>query len=85
MGEPISPSADELEGLPEGGLAGLIAKGRAQGSLTTGDYAEGVTWLMRRNPIYMSQAQLAKLRRVMPRYSRDVQPLNDRVIRRRQP
>ena len=37
MGEPISPSADELEGLPEEGLAGLIAKGRAQGSLTTGD------------------------------------------------
>jgi RNA polymerase primary sigma factor len=37
VGEPISPSADELEGLPEGGLAGLIAKGRAQGSLTTGD------------------------------------------------
>ncbi|HEU5449711.1 MAG TPA: RNA polymerase sigma factor region1.1 domain-containing protein, partial [Acidimicrobiia bacterium] len=37
MGEPISPSADDLEGLPEGGLAGLIAKGRAQGSLTTGD------------------------------------------------
>ena len=47
MGEPISPSADSqpgghprtpgLEGLPEGGLAGLIAKGREQGSLTTGD------------------------------------------------
>ena len=37
MGEPISPSADDLEGLPESGLAGLIAKGRAQGSLTTGD------------------------------------------------
>ena len=37
MGEPISPSADDLEGLPEGGLAGLIAKGQAQGSLTTGD------------------------------------------------
>jgi RNA polymerase primary sigma factor len=37
VGEPISPSADDLEGLPEGGLAGLIAKGRAQGSLTTGD------------------------------------------------
>jgi RNA polymerase primary sigma factor len=37
VGEPISPSADDLEGLPEDGLAGLIAKGRAQGSLTTGD------------------------------------------------
>jgi RNA polymerase primary sigma factor len=37
VGEPISPSADDLEGLPEGGLAQLVAKGRAQGSLTTGD------------------------------------------------
>jgi RNA polymerase primary sigma factor len=37
VGEPISPSADDLEGLPEGGLARLVAKGRAQGSLTTGD------------------------------------------------
>jgi RNA polymerase primary sigma factor len=37
VGEPISPSADDLKGLPEGGLAGLVAKGRAQGSLTTGD------------------------------------------------
>ena len=37
MGEPISTSSKDLEGLPEAGLASLIAKGRAQGSLTTGD------------------------------------------------
>jgi len=37
VGEPISPSSEDLDGLPEAGLAGLIAKGRAQGSLTTGD------------------------------------------------
>ena len=54
MGEPISPSADEfhpgglppapgLEGLPESGLAGLIAKGRAQGSLTTGDVFDALS------------------------------------------
>jgi RNA polymerase primary sigma factor len=43
VGEPISPSADELEGLPEGGLAGLIAKGRAQGSLTTGDVFDALS------------------------------------------
>ena len=43
MGEPISPSADDLEGLPEGGLAGLIAKGRAQGSLTTGDVFDALS------------------------------------------
>jgi carbonic anhydrase len=55
------------------------------GSLTTPDYAEGVTWLMRRTAITMSAAQIAKLRRVMGRYSRDVEPLNDRTIRYRRP
>ena len=34
MGEPISPSPEDLQGLPEEALTGLIAKGRAQGSLT---------------------------------------------------
>src|SRR3989440_2850009 len=43
VGEPISPSADDLEGLPELGLAGLIAKGRAQGSLTTGDVFDALS------------------------------------------
>jgi len=43
VGEPISPSADDLEGLPEGELAGLIAKGRAQGSLTTGDVFDALS------------------------------------------
>ncbi|HEY4410927.1 MAG TPA: sigma-70 factor domain-containing protein, partial [Acidimicrobiia bacterium] len=37
MGEPISPSPEDLQGLPEEALAGLIAKGRAQGSLTDAD------------------------------------------------
>jgi RNA polymerase primary sigma factor len=43
VGEPISPSASDLEGLPESGLAGLIAKGRAQGSLTTGDVFDALS------------------------------------------
>jgi RNA polymerase primary sigma factor len=34
VGEPISPPPEDLQGLPEEALAGLIAKGRAQGSLT---------------------------------------------------
>jgi carbonic anhydrase len=55
------------------------------GSLTTPDYAEDVTWLMRRTAITMSAAQIAKLHSVMRRYSRDVQPLNGRVIRYRAP
>jgi RNA polymerase primary sigma factor len=37
VGEPISPSSKDLEGLPEEALAGLIAKGRAQGSLSDAD------------------------------------------------
>ena len=37
MGEPVSPFSEGLEGLPAHGLAGLIAKGKEQGSLTTGD------------------------------------------------
>lgn len=58
------------------------------GSLTTGTtepFTEGVTWLMRRTAITMSRAQLDRLRRVMHRYSRDIQPLNRRVIRYRRP
>jgi len=37
VGEPISPSPEDLQGLPEEALTGLIAKGRAQGSLTDAD------------------------------------------------
>ena len=37
MGEPLGATNEGLEGLPEEGLAWLVAKGRAQGSLTTGD------------------------------------------------
>lgn len=58
------------------------------GSLTTGSsepYAEGVTWLMRRTAITLSVDQLRKLREVMRRYSRDVQPLHGREIRYRRP
>jgi len=55
------------------------------GSLTTPDYAIGVTWLMRRTAITLSRAQLDQLHHVMGRYSRDVQPLGGRVIRYRRP
>ena len=34
MGEPISPPPEDQQGLPQEALAALIAKGRAQGSLT---------------------------------------------------
>lgn len=56
------------------------------GSLTTGStepYAAGITWLMRRTPITMTHQQLDRLRQVMGRYSRDVQPRYGRPIRYR--
>jgi carbonic anhydrase len=58
------------------------------GSLTSGTrepYQEGVTWLMRAQSISMSAGQLAALRHAMHRYSRNVQPLNERVIVYRRP
>lgn len=55
------------------------------GSLTTPDFAEGVTWLMRQRAITMSATQLRDLRNAMPEYSRDTMPLGGRVIRYRHP
>jgi RNA polymerase primary sigma factor len=43
VGEPLSPSPEDLVGLPESELAALIAKGRAQGSLTTGDVFDALS------------------------------------------
>jgi carbonic anhydrase len=51
------------------------------GSLTTGQYDEGVTWLMRNHPIEMSQNQVSQLQNVMGRWSRATQPLGTRPIR----
>ena len=43
MGEPASPFSEGLEGLPVDGLALLVAKGKAQGSLTTGDVFDALS------------------------------------------
>ncbi|MGH9034804.1 MAG: RNA polymerase sigma factor region1.1 domain-containing protein, partial [Acidimicrobiia bacterium] len=43
MGEPVSPFSEGLEGLPLDGLALLVAKGKAQGSLTTGDVFDALS------------------------------------------
>jgi len=43
VGEPVGPVSESLEGLPEQGLAGLVAKGRAQGSLTTGEVFDALS------------------------------------------
>jgi carbonic anhydrase len=55
------------------------------GSLTNPPYTEGVAWLVRTQTIWMDAAQLAKLRSVMGRYSRELQPLNGRVVEFRRP
>jgi carbonic anhydrase len=51
------------------------------GSLTTPRFDEPVTWLVRNHPIEMSRDQVIKLRGVMDRWSRPLQPLNRRQIR----
>ncbi len=43
MGEPVSPISEGLEGLPVNGLTLLVAKGKAQGSLTTGDVFDALS------------------------------------------
>jgi Cdc6-related protein, AAA superfamily ATPase len=43
VGEPVSPFSEGLEGLPVNGLALLVAKGEAQGSLTTGDVFDALS------------------------------------------
>lgn len=55
------------------------------GSLTTSPYPEGITWLMRRPWITLSQFQIDQLHRAMGRYSRDPQPLDGREVRYRRP
>lgn len=50
------------------------------GSLTTPPCSEGVSFYILKNPIEMSQAQLAAFQKVFPMNARPVQPLNGRKI-----
>lgn len=50
------------------------------GSLTTPPCSEIVTWLVLKNPIQMSKAQIAKFKSVINANSRPVQPVNDRKV-----
>lgn len=52
-----------------------------EGSLTTPPCSEGVRWLVLKQPVEMSAAQLAAFRRVFPHNVRPVQPLNDRIVK----
>ncbi|MBI5599285.1 MAG: carbonic anhydrase family protein [Deltaproteobacteria bacterium] len=50
------------------------------GSLTTPPCTEGVTWLVLKNPIQLSDKQLAAYRKIMDNTNRPLQPLNERRI-----
>lgn len=50
------------------------------GSLTAPPCTEGVRWLVMKQPLQLSAAQLRRLRQLFPDNARPVQPLNGRVV-----
>lgn len=50
------------------------------GSLTTPPYTEGAYWMVMKEPIGISKAQLDALKKLIPTNSREPQELNDRKI-----
>lgn len=63
----------------------LLPKGRAYyrypGSLTTPPCSEGVSWLVLKEPIQMSAAQINAFKEIIHENARPVQPLNKRSVR----
>lgn len=54
---------------------------RFSGSLTTPPCSEGVTWLVMKHPLTLSEAQLQQFKAVMHHdNNRPVQPLHGRVV-----
>ena len=50
------------------------------GSLTTPPCSEGVTWLVLKTPVEVSNAQIQKFAHIYKNNARPIQPLNNRVI-----
>lgn len=53
---------------------------RFPGSLTTPICNEGVQWYLMKNPIEMSEAQIAEYKKYYPNTARPLQPLNNRPV-----
>jgi carbonic anhydrase len=66
-------------------LAELLPENRGyftfMGSLTTPPCTEGVLWLVMREPLTVSEQQLAVLRRLYPMNARPVQPAGGRIVK----
>jgi len=52
-----------------------------EGSLTTPPCSEGVQWRVLKDPVELSESQLAAFRKLYPMNARPVQPLNGREVR----
>jgi carbonic anhydrase len=51
------------------------------GSLTTPPCSENVLWLVLKNPIYVSEAQVKNFDRMYPMNARPLQPKGDRLVK----
>jgi carbonic anhydrase len=79
-GEELKVSGDLAGALPAD-----LSTFRYDGSLTTAPYTEGVSWLVLREPVQVARETVERYQDFFPDgNSREVQPLNGRVVRYRE-